>query len=112
MLYIPAIDHARKLKFSSYVHLPSINEMFQYCYAWMIQCSVGEVIIFEPGCYISALEHIRMLILNVPLACVNTINMYGHAWLIWCLKDFMTCSARFNTQSKGSLFQLWNTVGI
>ena len=28
MLYISAIDHARELKFSSYVHLPSINHMF------------------------------------------------------------------------------------
>ena len=26
MLYISAIDHARKLKFSSYVHLPSIKQ--------------------------------------------------------------------------------------
>ena len=30
MLYISAMDHARKLKFSSHVHLPSINKMFQY----------------------------------------------------------------------------------
>ena len=30
MLYISAMDQARKLKFSSYVHLPSINKMFQY----------------------------------------------------------------------------------
>ena len=33
MLYISDRDHARKLKFSSYVHLPSINKMFEYCYA-------------------------------------------------------------------------------
>ena len=30
MLYISAMDHARKLKFSSYVHLPSVNKTFQY----------------------------------------------------------------------------------
>ena len=30
ILYISAGDHARKFNFSSYVHLPSINEMFQY----------------------------------------------------------------------------------
>ena len=41
MLYISAMDHARMLKFSSYVHLPSINKMFQYRYAWVILCSVG-----------------------------------------------------------------------
>ena len=33
MLYISVRDHARKLKFSSSVHLPSINKMFQYRYA-------------------------------------------------------------------------------
>ena len=26
-LYISALDHARKLKFSNYVHLPSTNKM-------------------------------------------------------------------------------------
>ena len=66
------MDHARKLKFSSYVHLPPINKMIQYCYTLAILCSVGEVIIFEHGCYISALEHIRMLILSsyVLVACI------------------------------------------
>ena len=29
-LYISAQDHARKLKFSSYVLLPSVNQIFQY----------------------------------------------------------------------------------
>ena len=33
MLYISAMDHASKLKFSSFVHLPSINKTFQYYYA-------------------------------------------------------------------------------
>ena len=33
MLYISVRDHARKLKFSSYVHLPPINNMFQDRYA-------------------------------------------------------------------------------
>ena len=28
MLFISGRDHARKLKFSIYVHLPSINKMF------------------------------------------------------------------------------------
>ena len=36
MLYISVRDHARKLKFSSYVHLPSINKMFHYCFAQVI----------------------------------------------------------------------------
>ena len=33
MLYISAMDHARKLIFSSYVHLPYMNNIFQYLYA-------------------------------------------------------------------------------
>ena len=71
MLYISAMDHARKLKFSSYVHLPSMKNIFRYRYARVILRNVGKVIIiFEHGRYISALEHIRMLIFssNVLLA--------------------------------------------
>ena len=62
MVYISAMDQARKSKFSSFVHLPSINKMFQYHF-------------FEHGCYISALEHVRMLILSsyILLACINAI---------------------------------------
>ena len=44
------MDHDMKLKFSSYVHLPSVKKMF-----------VGEVISFEHGCYILAFEHINLL---------------------------------------------------
>ena len=33
ILCISAMDQARKLKFSSNVHLQSINKMFQYRYA-------------------------------------------------------------------------------
>ena len=62
------MDYVRKLKFSSYVHLKSINKMFQYCYASVILRSPGEVIIFEQGGYISALEHIRMLILIIYIS--------------------------------------------
>ena len=78
MLHISAMDHARKLKFSSYVHLPSINEMCQYRYA---SVNLRKVIIFEHGCYIPALEHVRMLILSsyVLVACINAISKYGHA---------------------------------
>ena len=32
-LYISAMGHATKLKFTSYVHMPSINIMFQYRHA-------------------------------------------------------------------------------
>ena len=58
--------------------------MLQYGYAFLILHSVEEVFIFEHGCYISALEYVRMLILNsyVPLACINAVYKYGHAWVI------------------------------
>ena len=57
ILYISGRDQARKLKFNSYVYLPSVNKMFQYRYALMILGGVGEVIIFEHGCYISSFAH-------------------------------------------------------
>ena len=54
MLYISAMDHTWNLKFSSYVHLSSINKIFQYRYASHVEkdimIKVGEV-------YISVLEH-------------------------------------------------------
>ena len=46
ILYISAVDNATKLKFSSYVYLPSINKILWYRYAWVMLCNVGEVIIF------------------------------------------------------------------
>ena len=84
MLYISAMDHARKLKFRCYVHLPSINIMFPDRYACVILCNIEEVIIFEHGCYISAFAHIRMLILRicVLLEYINTVYKYGHACVI------------------------------
>ena len=84
MLYISAIDHAGKVKFNSCVHLLSINKKVQYRYALVILCSAGEDIIFQHGCYISGLKHIRMSILRsyVLLECINTIYKYGHAWMI------------------------------
>ena len=36
----------------------------------------GESYIFEHECYISALEHIRLVL----LVCINTIYKYGHDW--------------------------------
>ena len=46
-LYISALGHARKLKFSNDVHLPSTNKMYQYRYVGVILCNVGEAYIFE-----------------------------------------------------------------
>ena len=43
------MDHARKLKFSSYVHLPPINEMIQYRYAQVILYSLGELLFSSMG---------------------------------------------------------------
>ena len=61
---IAALDHTRKLKFSNYVHLPSINKTFEYRYTRVILCNLGEVCIFELGRCISAFGHVRLLILS------------------------------------------------
>ena len=78
------MDNARKLKFSSYVHLPSINKNVSISLRLSDYVHVGEVIIFVHGCYISGLEHIRMLILSnyVLLACKKTIYEYDHTWVL------------------------------
>ena len=58
MLHISAMDHARKLQFSSYVHLPPVNKIFPYRYTPVILRGVGEAIILEHGCYIFQLWNI------------------------------------------------------
>ena len=70
-LYILAIDPTRKLKFSSYLLLLSINKMFPYHYTPVILCSLAEAI-FEHGCCISALEH------NVYIKHLYSSSMYKH----------------------------------
>ena len=83
-LYFTALGHAMKLQLSRYVHLLSINQIFQFCHARVILCNIGEVYIFEGGLYISVLEHPRMLSLgnNVLLESINTIYKYCHVWVI------------------------------
>ena len=53
--------------------------MIQYHYASVMQCRRDYY--FYHGLYVSALEHIRMLILSsyVLLACTNRIYKNGHA---------------------------------
>ena len=84
-LYISVFVHARKLKFSIYVHLPPTNKRLQHSHACVILCNVQEVYIFNHKLYISALEHFRMLILSsyVHLECINTIHKYDEAREIW-----------------------------
>ena len=68
----------------------------------MILYSVGEVIIFEHGCYISALEYVRMLILSsyVLPACIKKfISMVTHGR--FCLGDLVRLSFYF-----GSIFEV------
>ena len=44
--------------------LAGYDKMFQYRHSKVILCNVGEDNIFEHGCYISALEHVRIYILG------------------------------------------------
>ena len=78
------MDHARKLKFNGYVHLPSINKMFQYHVLLIdsVRCRRGYY--FRAWVLYFSFEQVRMLILNsyVLLACINPIYKYGHAWVI------------------------------
>ena len=78
------MDHARKLKLSSYVHLRPINKMFRY------QLRLSDFVLLKRGYYFRAwalyLSFGRMLIFssrpNVLLAGTNTIYKYGHAYVI------------------------------
>ena len=58
--------------------------MFQYHYAGVTLCNVGEVYIFELKCYISALGNVKVLILSsyVLLACINKTDNSCHTWVI------------------------------
>ena len=60
-IYISVQGLAIKVKFSGCVHLPFINQIFQYRHASVILSNVGEVYIFEYWRHISALEHPKML---------------------------------------------------
>ena len=77
IVYISALGHAWKSKFSLYVHLLFVNHIFQHRHARLIHCNVGEVYIFEHGLYISALEHASMFILSdyVILPSINTVYL-------------------------------------
>ena len=79
------MDHARKLKFSSYVHLPSIKKHIS------ISSHVSDFVQYRRGLYFRAWTlylrfgtHVRMLILStyVLLACIKAIYRYCHAWVI------------------------------
>ena len=71
-LCVSAFRHGNKLKFSSYVHLLYIKQIFKYRHARLILCNLGEVYMFKHGLYISSLEHARMLIGSyAPLAIIT-----------------------------------------
>ena len=72
-MYISARNHARKLIFSSTVHLTWITKI-NNCHTWVILPKVGEVHIFKHRLCISALEQARALILGkyVLLGVINT----------------------------------------
>ena len=80
------MDPARKLKFSSYVHMPSIKQNV------LISLRLSDSVRCRRGYYFRAwalylgfgTSYFRMLILSsyfLP-ACINKIYKYGHAWVI------------------------------
>ena len=44
------------------------------------------------------------------LACLFLLKVSTNLLIFSRLSEFMTCSARFNIQSEGSISQLWNTL--
>ena len=76
------MDYSIKVKFSIYVHLPSMNKMFRYGYTCVILSNVGGyyfrawVLYFSYG----TCKNINIKQLYVLLACINTIYKYGHGW--------------------------------
>ena len=80
-VYISALGHARNIKLSSYIHLSSVNQIYQNPHARVIFCNVGEAYILGAWAR-SALEHARMLIIlsdSVLVASINTICKYCYA---------------------------------
>ena len=60
------MKNSRNLKFSSNVHLMSLNKLYQYCHAGVILENVQEVCIFNymHRLFVSALEHARAFTLG------------------------------------------------
>ena len=77
----PYLRSVKKLNFSNYVLLPSINK-FLLCRVNL--CNIAEVYIFKHGRCILALEQVRMLILRnyIFLASINIIFKNCHILLI------------------------------
>ena len=82
--YFSAPGHAGPLKFSCYVHLTSVHQIFQYRHVLVILCNIGEVCIFYRGLYISYLEHARMLMLS-NLICSSGIHKHNPYILSWVI---------------------------
>ena len=78
MLYMSAMDHARKLKFCSYAHLPSINIYIRlidsvqcrrgyYFRAWALYFSFGTYSDFSLfGIFIANFNLLRKLLTQIP----------------------------------------------
>ena len=62
-------------------HLQTIYGSISLRLSDSVKCRRGYY--FEQGCYISALEHVWMLILSsyVLLAGKNAVNKYSHTWV-------------------------------
>ena len=84
MLYISAMDYGRKIKFSSLCSSAIYKQNVSISLRLFDSVQRRRVIIFEHGCYIPALEHVRKIIFSsyVLLACINPIYKYGHTWVI------------------------------
>ena len=83
-LYISALDHAVEIQQLCSSAAYKQNVLISLRLSDSVQCRRG--LYFRPTCkcYISALKHVRVLILSsyVLLACINKTDNSFHAWVI------------------------------
>ena len=59
------------------------------------------------GLFISSPKHCRKMKFRTH---IHPTQVSKNLLILLCLSDFMTCRERFNVQTEGSIYQLWNTV--
>ena len=57
-----------------------MNQLFQYWYALVILCNIGEAFSFELRFYTSAREHLRTSILSNNIVLLESINTVYKYW--------------------------------
>ena len=77
------MDYARKLKFSSYVHLPSINKKVSILLHLIdsVKCRRGYYFQAWVQCFSFGTIYDVISSSYVLLSCINATYKFGHAWV-------------------------------